>query len=87
MIRVETATVYKAGGRRFLTLRAAVRKAVRERLSEKCECDYCDHDELPGCPTEDLPCKYHDNSERAQKIQRRLGRLFVTAFRQSKEAA
>jgi hypothetical protein len=87
VIRAETTTVYKAGGRRFLTLRAAVNKAVRDRLRDKCECDYCDHPEMPGCPTEDLPCKYHDNSERAQKIRRRLGRLYIAAFRQSKDAA
>jgi len=86
VIRAETATVYRAGGRRFLTLRSAVRGAVRKKLREKCECDYCDHPEMPGCPTEDFPCKYHDNSDRAQKIARRLGRMYVTAFRQARAA-
>lgn len=87
MIRTESAIVYKAGGRRFFTLKAAVRRAVRERLRANCECDYCDHPEMPGCPTEDLPCKYHDNSPRALKIERRLSRLYLADFRKNKDAA
>lgn len=87
MIKSENATVFRAGGRRYLTLRAASMAAVRSKLREKCECDYCDHPEMPGCVTEHFPCHYHDDSERAQKITRRLGRLYVRAFRATKEAA
>jgi hypothetical protein len=87
MITAESTTVYKAGRRRFLTLRSAVKSAIRQKFRDNCECDYCDHDEMPGCPTEHLPCRLHDGSKRAEKIARRLGRIYVTAFRASKEAA
>jgi hypothetical protein len=76
-VSIETATVYRGGGRRYFTKRAAVRAEARAKLKERCDCDYCDHPEMPGRPTEDLPCKYHDGSERADKILRRLTRLYM----------
>lgn len=80
MIKAETATVYRAGGRRYLTLRAAASAAAREKIAHNCDCDYCDHPEMPGAPTEDLPCKYHNGSEHAQKVHHRLTRIYLRAF-------
>jgi len=79
MIQIETATVYRGGGRRYFTKRAAVVAEARAKLRERCDCDYCDHPERPGCPTEQLPCQYHDGSERAEKILRRLTRIYMNA--------
>lgn len=87
MILTETTTVYKANGRRYLTLRAAATAAARGRLQDRCECDYCDHPEMPGAPTEYLPCSYHNNSERAQKIIRRLARIYLQSFRAANKEA
>lgn len=81
MIRAETTTVYRANGRRYLTIRAAANAAARGRVQDKCYCDYCEHPEMPGAPTEYLPCEYHDNSPRAQKMMRRLARIYLQAFR------
>ena len=75
----ETATVYRAGGRRYFTKRAACIAQARAKIKERCECDYCDHPEMPGCPTEYLPCEYHDDSARAAKIMRRLTRIYMKA--------
>lgn len=76
---IETATVYRVGGRRYFTKRAAVAAEIRKKLKERCECDYCDHPEMPSCHTEDLPCGYHDGSDRAVKIIRRLTRAYMKA--------
>ena len=80
-VAIETATVYRGGGRRWFTVQAACRAEARAKLKLNCDCDYCDHPEMPGCPTEDLPCQYHDGSERAAKILRRMTRLYVAAWR------
>ena len=80
-ISKETATVYRGGGRRWFTMRAACRAEAKAKLKSKCDCDYCEHDEMPGCPTEYFPCQYHDDSERAAKILRRLTRAYVAAWR------
>jgi hypothetical protein len=85
VIKTENATVYRAGGRRYLTLRAASMAAARSKVRERCACDYCDHPEMPGAGREDLPCRYHDGSESAEKIMRRLSRLYLNAFRATKE--
>lgn len=81
MIAVETATVYRAGGRRYFTKRAACIAQARAKIKQRCECDYCDHPEMPGCPTEYLPCEYHDDSARASKIMRRLTRIYMKAMK------
>lgn len=80
-VTVEVATVYRGGGRRWLTAKAACRAEARAKLKTRCECDYCDHPEMPGAGREDLPCGYHDGSERADRILRRLTRLYVAAYR------
>lgn len=75
----ETATVYRFGNRRYFTKRAACTARARAKLKERCECDYCDHDELPGCPREDLPCSLHAYP-RNEKIMRRLTRIYMKAM-------
>ena len=79
MVIIETATVYRAGGRRYFTKRAACTALARTKLKERCECDYCDHDELPGSPREDLPCSLHAYP-RHEKIMRRLTRIYMKAM-------
>jgi hypothetical protein len=83
VIQAEAATVYRAGGRRYLTARAAAGAAARSKIKERCACDYCDHDELPGSPREDLPCSYHNGSERAEQVLKRLTRIYLRAFRRA----
>lgn len=87
MISVETAKVYRAGGRRFFTLRAAAVGAAREKIRANCDCDYCDHSEMPGCPTEHLLCRYHDGSAHAEEVMRRLANLYMRAYRASRARA
>lgn len=80
MIAIETAKVYRGGGRRYFTLKAAVKAEARKKINSRkltCECDYCDHDELPGCPREDLPCRLH--GERFEVAYRRLTRIYMAA--------
>lgn len=79
LITKETATVYRGGGRRWFTKKSACRAEARARLKQDCACDYCDHPEMPGAGREDLPCQYHDGSERAAKILRRLARVYYAA--------
>lgn len=85
-VTTETATVYRGGGRRWFTKRAACRAEARAKLKSRCDCDYCDHPEMPGCPTEDLPCQYHDGSERAAKILRRLSMVYFRAYSEASHA-
>jgi hypothetical protein len=72
----ETATVYRGGGRRWFTKKAACTAEARARLKADCGCDYCDHE---GYGRENLPCQYHDGSERADKILRRLAAIYYRA--------
>lgn len=81
MIATETATVYRFGRRRYFTKRAACAAQARAKLNERCECDYCDHDELPGSLREDLPCSLHAYP-RHEKIMRRLVRVYMKAMSQ-----
>lgn len=81
-VTVETATVYRGGGRRYFTKRAAISAEARAKLRERCDCDYCDHPEMPGAGREHLPCQYHDGSERAYKILRRLTRLYMNSAKE-----
>lgn len=76
MIAIETATVYRGGGRRWLTKRAACRAEARAKIKRDCGCDYCDHGEYGR---EHLPCDRHANEERYQKMLRRLTRVYINA--------
>lgn len=82
----EAATVYRGGGRRFLTLKSAIKAEARRKIKSrygKCACDYCDHDELPGCPREDLPCDLHGRLY--EKAMRRLIRIYTAAYNATKD--
>lgn len=81
LISTETATVYRAAGRRYFTLRAAAVAQARAKLRENCECDWCDHPEYPGAPREDLPCRYHNGSTHGDEVLRRLANLYMRAYR------
>jgi hypothetical protein len=82
----ESAKVYRGGGRRWFTLRAACRAEARAKMKARCECDYCDHPEMPGCPREDLPCSLHE-PDRYPKIVRRLASIYYRAATTSKPNA
>lgn len=76
-VTTEQATVYRAGGRRYFTKRAAVNALVRAKLKEKCACDYVDHEDYGR---EDLPCSLHA-SPRHETIVRRLTRVYMNAMK------
>ena len=82
-VTTETATVYRGGGRRWFSLKAACNAEARARLKKNCDCDHCDHPEIPGGWREDFPCRFHDGSERAAKILRRLARIYLAAARKA----
>jgi hypothetical protein len=77
----EQATVYRGGGRRWFTLRAAAHASAKAKIKERCDCDYCDHPEMPGAGREHLPCRYHNGTEFSEKVLRRLSRIYVAAYR------
>ncbi len=47
-VTVETAAVFRGGGRRWFTLRAACAAEARALLNKHCDCDYCDHEAMAG---------------------------------------
>lgn len=53
----ETATVYRGGGRRWFTKRAAARAIARDMIRKRCECEAGDH------ITPDVACHYHVDQE------------------------
>lgn len=73
---VEQATVYRGGGRRWLTRKAACKAEARAKIKTRCECDYCDHG-LMG--REHLTCSLH-HPDRYPKILRRLARMYEAAL-------
>lgn len=72
---IETATVYRGGGRRWFSLASACKAEARAKIKTKCECDYCDHGEYGR---EHLACTLHD-PERYPTILRRLTRAYIFA--------
>lgn len=66
IIELIPAVTYRAGGRRWLTKKAAYRAAAREKLRQRCECDRGD-EFTPG-----ETCRLHADSVRYQKLIRRL---------------
>lgn len=80
-VQVETATVYRGGGRRWLTAAAACRAEARAKMKTRCDCDYIDHE---GYGRQELPCGMC-HPDRYPKILRRLTRIYITAFRATKE--
>ena len=80
MVIVETATVYRAGGRRWFTKRAAYRALAKEAVNKRCECEPDARwgngslDVTPG-----VTCQYHQNYERFAKLVRRYAALLYHA--------
>lgn len=82
MIRASAATVYHGGGRRWFTLKGACSAEAKQRIRERkatCDCDYCTHEEMPGCPDEEFPCTLH--GDRYPVALRRLTRMYIAAYR------
>ena len=66
----ETAIVYKAAGRRWLTKRAAGQAEARAKIKQRCDCDKGDSI-TPG-----YTCSYHIDHGRYMKMLRRLGKMY-----------
>lgn len=74
----ETATVYRAGGRRWFTQRAAIKAyaAAKFRAKHPCECEQSDY--ASGYPG--FTCPVHDARDRVlpryiRLLKRRLGQV------------
>jgi len=72
-VTTEQAKVFRGGGRRWFTPRAACRAEARAAIKQRCECSKGDH-ETPG-----ETCFYHDPI-RYQKIVRRLARMAIKSL-------
>lgn len=83
-VTVESATVYRGGGRRWFTKRAACKAEARAKINKDCGCDYCDHG---GYGREHLPCGRHVDGERYAKMLRRLTRIYINAAKASTKEA
>lgn len=75
-ITIETATVYRGGGRRWLTKRSAIKAEARAKIKSRCDCDTSD-DGTYG--TIHLTCSLHQPG-RYEKILRRLTRVYAAAM-------
>lgn len=80
-VSASQAKVYKGGGRRYFTLRAACNAEARARLKERCDCESIDHGGSFG--TEHLYCNYHHPvyEERTAQIIKRLSNGYMRRFR------
>jgi len=77
VITTEQATVYRGGGRRWFSAKAAAAAEARAKIKTKCDCDTAD-DDIYG--TIHLTCDLH-KPERYPKIVRRLARLYLAQFK------
>jgi hypothetical protein len=80
-VTASEAVVYKGGGRRYLTLRAACAAEARALLNTRCECEYMDHGPMGS---EHLVCWYHEE-ERNAVLMRRLTGGYMRRFRASQK--
>jgi len=72
-VKIEQSVVYCAGGRRWLTLKAACNSAARKKIMERCDCDRGDEVTPPET------CEYHKEA-RYPIILRRLSAKYRKAF-------
>ena len=78
LLGVESATVYRAAGRRWFTKQAACRALARKAVMARCECEPTDQwgpgslDCTPG-----QTCWYHEDADRYRKIIRRMARMYA----------
>ncbi|MBP2270802.1 hypothetical protein J3A98_001495 [Pseudomonas sp. BP6] len=80
-VTVETAAVFRGGGRRWFTLRAACAAEARALLNKHCDCDYCDHE---GYGREHLYCRLH-HPDRYPRIMKRLTKGLMRRYRASQQ--
>ena len=75
VITKETATVYRGGGKRYFTKKAAYNAAARAKIKTRCDCE---SPMLADFETGYLPvcCKYHEDADRLAKLQARLARWY-----------
>lgn len=71
LIRQETAAVFRGGGRRFFTRKAAERAEAKAAIRKRCEC--CDGD----WETPPEVCTYHRDPERLQRTIHLLVVMFI----------
>jgi hypothetical protein len=84
MIRVSTATVYHGGGRRWFSLKAAANAEAGAKIKARCDCDDGLISEMDrACGYYSACCQYHDGSDFAIKVRRRLARVYINAYRKS----
>ena len=72
IVETQIATVFKGGGRRFFTKRAAYRAAAKAKIRERCDCYPAD----PRTGDSGETCKYHEDLNRWDEIVGRLARLY-----------
>lgn len=77
MLQIETATVYRAAGRRFFTKDAAIHALAKQKYKQKhpCECSGVDEDY----------CGLHPGEPNADKAIRRLTKIYKKAARKVKQ--
>jgi hypothetical protein len=75
---VETAKVYRAGGRRWFTKQAACRALAKEIINQRCECEPTVYWGSGSCDcTPGITCWYHKDPDRLEKIIRRMARIIM----------
>lgn len=82
-ITAEQAAVFRGGGRRWFTLRAAARAEAKALINKHCHCDYCDHDEWGV--REHLPCRRHQD-ENFEPLVRKLAARYMRHFKAQQES-
>lgn len=80
-ITAESAAVFRGGGRRFFTLRAAARAEAKALIKRNCYCERCHHEEW-GL-TELLPCRRH-TEEVFQPLVDRLAARIIREYRRAR---
>ncbi|RWU21281.1 hypothetical protein DM813_19015 [Pseudomonas alkylphenolica] len=78
-VTVETAAVFRGGGRRWFTLRAACAAEARVLLNKHCQCDHFEDGQGQHC---DLPCNLH-HPDRYPRIMKRLTKGLMRRYRAS----
>ena len=81
-ITSEPAAVYRGGGRRWFTLRAAARAEAKALIRKHCQCDYCDHPEWSM--REHLPCRRHQD-ENFKPLVKKLAGRYMRHFKAQQE--
>lgn len=78
MVTAETATVYRGGGRRFLTRKAAIRAEAVSIIKRKHPSERSEHDERGQCTD---PGWHWESLPRSDVLLRRVCRLVDSTFK------